>query len=200
MRQAATGFTLSELLIALAILGLIAAFTIPKVLQSTSSTAINAIAKEAASSISQAYDGVRADQNGLGATSITADDIIAKINYVETITTGTIGDGTTNSTCAATEPCYKLHNGAVMQIETANDDFTDGTAGETGVHVFYLDPDGQAGTNGYVAFILGFDGRMMSGDEVTGSPVAPFTNYDTNATTGSNGLAAVANPTWFSWD
>lgn len=42
------GFTLAELLIALAILGVIAAFSIPKVLSAQQNQTYNAIAKEAA--------------------------------------------------------------------------------------------------------------------------------------------------------
>ena len=194
-----SGFTLSELLIALAILGLIAAFTIPKVLQTTSDTAVRAIAKEAASSISMAYEGIQADSNGLANMGTNADQIIGKMNTVETLTTGTIG-ATTTSTCDAANPCYMLHNGAVIQIEALNDNFGDGAAGEIGVLVFYVAPDGQSGTSEYISIVLGFDGRVMSGGEVTGTVVAPFTNYNNNATTNSNGLTAVANPAWFSWD
>ena len=49
------GFTLAELLIALAILGVIATFTIPKILDSGSSSKHNAIVKEAAGMISGAF-------------------------------------------------------------------------------------------------------------------------------------------------
>ena len=52
------GFTLSELLIALAILGLIATFTIPKVLTSLGNNSKNSIFKETFSIISQvSYQG-----------------------------------------------------------------------------------------------------------------------------------------------
>ncbi|MBL8031855.1 MAG: prepilin-type N-terminal cleavage/methylation domain-containing protein [Candidatus Doudnabacteria bacterium] len=45
------GFTLAELLIALVILGVIATFTIPKVLYANQNTKYNAIAKEAMGTI-----------------------------------------------------------------------------------------------------------------------------------------------------
>lgn len=52
------GFTLAELLIALSILGVIATFTIPKVLQSQQNGKYNTMAKEAIATISQAYQNV----------------------------------------------------------------------------------------------------------------------------------------------
>ena len=50
-----SGFTLSELLIALAILGLIATFTIPKVLQSTGNQSKEALLKELYASLSEIH-------------------------------------------------------------------------------------------------------------------------------------------------
>ena len=50
-----SGFTLSELLIALAILGLIATFTIPKILQSTSTQSRDSVLKETISSIGELF-------------------------------------------------------------------------------------------------------------------------------------------------
>ncbi|MCE3235965.1 MAG: hypothetical protein K0Q50_2145 [Vampirovibrio sp.] len=49
------GFTLAELLISLSILGIIATFTIPKLLMNQRVSAYNASAHESAASISGAY-------------------------------------------------------------------------------------------------------------------------------------------------
>jgi prepilin-type N-terminal cleavage/methylation domain-containing protein len=54
-RQRVTGFTLAELLIALSILGIIAVFTAPKLLQTQQNTQQAAIGKEVAASIVGAY-------------------------------------------------------------------------------------------------------------------------------------------------
>ncbi len=51
----ASGFTLAELLIALALLGVIATFTIPKVLQANTDAKYNAEAKETIQMIANAY-------------------------------------------------------------------------------------------------------------------------------------------------
>ena len=53
------GFTLAELLIALAILGVIATFTIPKILDSGTDSKRNAIAKEIAATVSGAYQNYK---------------------------------------------------------------------------------------------------------------------------------------------
>lgn len=49
------GFTLAELLISLAILGVIATFTIPKIIKAQQDAKFNAIAKEAATMVTGAY-------------------------------------------------------------------------------------------------------------------------------------------------
>jgi prepilin-type N-terminal cleavage/methylation domain-containing protein len=55
MRTSHKGFTLAELLIALALLGIIAAFTIPKVLQAAGSQEATAKVREAVSTLEQAW-------------------------------------------------------------------------------------------------------------------------------------------------
>jgi prepilin-type N-terminal cleavage/methylation domain-containing protein len=57
-KQHSLGFTLAELLIALAILGEIATFTIPKILSSQQNGTNKAKAKEAFSMVSSAYNSI----------------------------------------------------------------------------------------------------------------------------------------------
>jgi prepilin-type N-terminal cleavage/methylation domain-containing protein len=55
MKNSRLGYTLAELLIALGILGVIAVFVIPKLLAIRSNQSYNSSAKEAAATISGAY-------------------------------------------------------------------------------------------------------------------------------------------------
>lgn len=76
----AIGFTLAELLIALGILGVIATFTIPKVLSAQQETQKKAIAKEVASMITGAYQ-LYVKDNGYS-TSISGASLVPYLNYV----------------------------------------------------------------------------------------------------------------------
>jgi prepilin-type N-terminal cleavage/methylation domain-containing protein len=190
----AKGFTLSELLIAIAILGLIATFTIPKVLQSVGNSTNKAIGKETASVISQAYDGLKADGNGSVPNTVTAGTLMAKINYVQALASGTMAGITCATPGADTTSCYQLHNGGILVVDTGDTFGTDNTGGL----VFSLDPDGATGTNTAVSFVLGHDGRIMTGGVADNgaAEAAPFNTYDL-----TGGLTPITtDPSWFSWN
>lgn len=195
---ASKGFTLSELLIALAILGLIATFTIPKVLQSVGNSSNKTVVREAASMISGAFDAVTADQSGIiDYTNDKVTKLAAKFNYVETVATGSIQNsaGAAGTNCAAGGgvTCYRLHNGAILAFDT-DDDFD--ASSSTGAMVFHIDPDGT-GTAASVSLVLGSNGRMISGADLASVNISALT---TAATTGADGLtSATTNPSWFTW-
>jgi prepilin-type N-terminal cleavage/methylation domain-containing protein len=71
------GFTLAEVLIVMAILGVVATFTVPKVLYSSNQASWNAKAKEAAAAISEAYTLLRMEKGVSASTKST--DILAYI-------------------------------------------------------------------------------------------------------------------------
>lgn len=87
-RKILNGFTLAELLIALAILGVIATFTIPKILGTQQDGRNNAIAKEIAGTMATALESLRLsgelDQN----TNIA--HLTPYLNYAKIITSGTV--------------------------------------------------------------------------------------------------------------
>jgi prepilin-type N-terminal cleavage/methylation domain-containing protein len=193
------GFTLSELLVSLAVLGLIAAFAIPKVLTAVGESSSRAIGREAFSMISEAYQALRAQQNGNVSRATTAQNLIDQMNYASALTTGN-GASTTNS--------IVLQNGAqIAYVPLDNFD----TAAVRGVIGFTVDPDGDAATSvsGPVTVYLGSDGRIWAADEAytagTGTTASPFSaNYGLPANSAVTAIApnntgnANTATTWFS--
>ena len=186
-----TGFTLAELLIALAILGVNATFTIPKIITAQQNSTYNTIAKEDISAIAGAYQN--AQMAGLVSSGTTLGVITQYINYAATDTSTTIDDVTTagSQTCNATLPCLKMHNSSLIRYR-ANASF-DGTS-TTHALWFHIDPDGaySGTTNGagklLVMFIY-YNGKIV--DEAN----IPSTTNSYAAYT----AAATNTPSWFSW-
>jgi len=167
-RRARQGFTLAELLIALAILGVIATFTIPKIINAQSNGQNTAIAKEAASMVSTAFTTYTL--NSTLTTGTTAGALTQYMNYVATDTaTSYVGTGGTPlSACSSTLICLKLHNGGIMQFSTAQSFAGSGAANGIVVDV---DPDGN-GTQGAVSFIQFYGGRLTTIGQNAGNPTA----------------------------
>jgi len=69
------GFTLAEVLIALGVIGVVVALTIPSLIQKTQDAEFHSAWKKEFSVISQAYDSVRADNNYDMSTYFTASGI-----------------------------------------------------------------------------------------------------------------------------
>lgn len=153
MKSFKSGFTLAELLIALAILGVIATFTIPKVLNSATSGQNTSIAKEVAGMISGAFSAY--SLNNTVSTSTEPESLTPYMNYVSIVTSGTIGG---LETCSATLPCLQLHSGGVLQYGTGN---TLSGTGSTDAVLFNLDPDGS-GSAGAATFVLYANGRLST--------------------------------------
>jgi prepilin-type N-terminal cleavage/methylation domain-containing protein len=179
------GFTLAELLIALAILGVIATFTIPKVLNSQQDTKYKAIAKETAATISAAYQAYQQQNTPMASTKI--DDFAPYLNYVKLDTSSGmwVDDTPGNSPwpCSNSERCIKLHNGAILGYNLS-ETFA-GTSANNFIRL-WVDPDGgtnngnASGAYQAVQFNLYFNGRLSS------------RGLDPN-TPGSD-------PPWFSWN
>lgn len=152
-----TGFTLSELLIALAILGMIATFTIPKVLSSTTNKQNTAVAKEVAAMVSNAQLAF-SQYNSLG-SSTTPGGFTTYMNYVRVTTVdGNITSGLGAAPCSASGVCLSLHNGGTLHYRTAN---SFGSTHSTSAVYFNLDPD-ATGTATPVSFALYMNGRMTT--------------------------------------
>lgn len=186
------GFTLSELLIALAILGVIATFTIPKVLQSQQDKKFNSIAKEVAAMVSDVYQTQKLRGQVSSATQFG--HLTPFMNYVATDTSSNIDDVYTlnNLSCNAGFPCLRLHNGAVILWE--NGQSFGGTATTNAVW-FLLDPDGtpSSTTNGpgkSVSLFLYYTGKVVDDGNTSPNAVASTFTY---------WPAPSLVPPWFSW-
>ncbi len=193
LRIVRRGFTLAELLISLAILGVIATFTIPKILYAQQSSQYNAEAKEVAAMISAAYDAYK-QQGNTPTTNTSAGDLTPYMNYVAVDSSSTIDLFYNASTraCTGGYACVKLHNGGMLLWASAG--FM-GTASTNAIY-FYFDPDGRVTdgtTNGpgkSVCLWLYYTGRITSyvnlsaGTVYGGGTVGPDPTYD---------------PPWFQW-
>jgi type II secretory pathway pseudopilin PulG len=107
--------SLTELLVALLILGQIAAFTIPKVLNAQRNNKLNAITKEAMATISEAYMLYKMN-NQVNPTSFNFFALYPYINYVAEDTSTPIDSGFGGGTwgCSIGFRCVRLANGAIM--------------------------------------------------------------------------------------
>ena len=166
------GFTLSELLVALAVLGLIAAFAVPKVLTASGNATANAKVHKAAQAVVNGFEKWT-QENGKNGT-ITLNEIMTVVNHSGILTTG-IMDDHPNSTdvfdCATNTTCYKMLDGTVIFFYTADGSFVD-TTNNDAIH-FLVDPDGLSnGTaplavsdpSASVGFALYYNGRIRSRD------------------------------------
>jgi prepilin-type N-terminal cleavage/methylation domain-containing protein len=168
LAKTSTGFSLVELLITLAITGIIAALTIPPLFQvpaSKQSTKYNAIARDTAFMIASAYQQYKMTHATVP-TSFKPSDLTPYMNYVSWDTVSTIDHMQTlgSTLCFTGEPCVKLHNGGTMKMYDPNT-FA-GSATNNAVY-FFIDPDGvySGTTNGNGKLLeldLYYDGKIRT--------------------------------------
>lgn len=192
------GFTLAELLISLAILGEIATFTIPKILNAQQNGQNVAIAKEAAGTVATAYQLYFVSNTVTSATSMS--DLTAYLNYAKVDTTTIIDSeqGGTSLDCATTEvQCLRLHNGATLWHGKTNVDF--GGTSDLNAIYFLIDPDSRysgstTGTGKSVKFYLYRNGRVATWASITSGTIThEWGNYYVS------NADATRDPPWFSW-
>lgn len=195
-------FTLAELLIALAILGVIATFTIPKLLQQQGDEKLKAIGKEAAGMISGAYDAYKLQNTPTASTH--PGHLTPYMNYVKYYSSSLQvdaeqGNGTPYD-CGGWGACIQLHNGAVMVLWQ---DSFGGTSSSNAI-AFGLDPDGKVtdgtanGPGHSVWFILYYNGRLATWETMNTPTQTSSADY-----AGPCDLAATSSgcdPPWFNWD
>ncbi len=197
-RYAATGFTLAELLTSLAILGVIAIFSIPKIISAQQNTQSNALAHEAAATIAGAYQLYI--QNNTLTGSTTAQSLTQYMNYAKVVSSGGVDDipGRDIGYDCGSLTCLKLHNGGILFTDLGT---TFNGIATTNAIYFFFDPDGTRGTSGTadspgksVSFWLYYNGRITSS-----ANVLPNTSYANNGGSNTTNPGSNADPSWFSW-
>jgi prepilin-type N-terminal cleavage/methylation domain-containing protein len=193
------GFTLAELLIALAILGVIATFTIPKILSVQQNGTYNTKAKEAAAMVAVAHKQARLAGELSASTGI--DDLTQYMNYVRTDTSTVVDHhqlaGTYTCGSEAAAQCLRLHSGAIMRY--GNSIFTIGGTNTTNAIWFSVDPDGTSDgtTNGpgkAVEFWIYYSGRLA-----TYGTMSSNTCQSISGTPTCHNPNPALDPPWFSW-
>jgi prepilin-type N-terminal cleavage/methylation domain-containing protein len=186
------GFTLAELLICLLILGEIATFTIPKIISAQQNKTFNAIAKEAAGTISAAYQLYQTSNTVSASTGSSS--LTPYLNYISIQTTGNIdGDpGTPTLACDATNICLKLHNGSIIRLILNN--IFGGT--QTTRYIFVtVDPDGRyTGNSDSLFLMLYLNGRLSTHANRKVGELTSFGGGDQDYGPGGT------DPSWFSWN
>jgi prepilin-type N-terminal cleavage/methylation domain-containing protein len=194
------GFTLAELLIALAILGLIATFTIPKIVSAQRSERARSGAKETAAMLSTAYQVYLKDRDFKRPTVFYPSELKPYFNYasiekseaaIDSLPTGWGGFN-----CNTADTCYRLHNGAVL---AAYDGYWMDATNPAMAVFFYYDPDGintYGSTTGdgpgrALFFALYGNGRIR-----TMGSIEPSTSFVGLGTYSAN---PALDPSWFSW-
>jgi len=201
LRKPLIGFSLAELLITLAIMGVLMTFTVPALIGSANSNLSgkqSAMAKDVAYMLVSAYEQYR-QANSTVSTNTSAVNLTPYLNYITTDTSSQT-DTTPNNgvtyyyTCSATRLCLKLHNGGMLMLHSES--FA-GTATTNTIQASF-DPNissisntnGSDGPNKAVQFELYYDGTLKTrGNAKAGSCHSTVCGF---------GGSASYDPSWFS--
>jgi type II secretory pathway pseudopilin PulG len=200
----AAAFSFAELLITLAIIGVLAAFLLPKVLISsnTNTDKNNKKTSQAAWAIMQAYEQYRLTV-GTVPTTMTPSTLTPYMNYVSMDTSGTTMDtipGAASVTCIAATPCLRLHNGGLLRM---NDNYKFGGSSTLNGVYFIFDPDPVNNTTSTadgplkaVGLLLYYDGSPLITTRGTVRSGTAITSVATGLPLGFEPDSTL-DPSWF---
>lgn len=147
------GFTLAELMVALGVLGVIFAFTIPKILDSNAASTNKASSKEAQEMLNEAYTLYQTRKSIT--TSTNPNNLTQYMNYVAVITNqkidSTPGQNWQFDCSASGNYCLKLHSGGLMWFNGCG--FSD-LSSTSAIYVHY-------DANGLASNVANVDGLMF---------------------------------------
>lgn len=205
LKKDVSGFTIVELLIALTIMGAIAAFTIPKVVNGINSNDYKYRVQMAAAMISTAYNKAQMD-NAITITTKPS-DLTPYMSYVKYSTTGSIDSNynmTGSYSCSTTYPCVTLHNGTVIRFYDP-DPFGSLTTPSYAI-IFQVDADGVLTSSGTTdgpsksteLYLYATNGRVVDRSIIDNKTYCGASGGDATCTSGR--APGNYTPTWFSWD
>jgi prepilin-type N-terminal cleavage/methylation domain-containing protein len=191
-----TGFTLTELLVGLGILGLIAAFAVPKVLNASGAALANAKVHKGAQAVVQGFEKWT-QENGKNPTT-SVQNIMSMVQHNGQITDGRFVDwaptGYDQLQCVASigsdtdALCYQMPDASVVMFVKHHSagTGTDLSFSQTGLNMLYfgVDPDGIDGPTEKSAlgittgFFLYYNGRLRERGHVKGNMAGPDRNSD----------------------
>ncbi len=191
-QKTSLGFTLAEVLISMAILGVIVTFTIPKIISGSQLQQMNAVVKEDAAAIAWAYQEYK--RNNIVPSTFNAELLTPYLNYASIDTSSnTVDHVQTLTTISCASRCYRMHNGSVLVFDTF---WYFGGTNTTNANPVIVDPDGKVTdgtTNGpgkAVELMLYASGKITT--RGTSDPA-------TICRGGSFPAWPPYDPPWFSW-
>lgn len=175
-----TGFTLTELLVGLGILGLIAAFAVPKILTASAATTANAKVHKAAQAVVNGYEKWTQENGKTPNTSVQ--NVMSMVQHNGQITDGRVVDWAPNSSLdqiscvayvgnVAQALCYLMPDSSIILFVnhfggSSGTDLNFSNSGTTNALYFAVDPDGKDGpqdksaTTVSTLFLLSYNGRL----------------------------------------
>ena len=200
-------FTLGEVLVVLALLGVVAAFAVPKVLQASSSEQYNTIAKEAVAMLSDAMAFYKQSHGGTLLPTTKVSDIFALTNYLGPDTTSIVDmipnnpfNSATTATCGSGVDCYKLLNGAV--VYTNKGEYLGPLVPHSGFG-FFIDPTGKVDSIQavevviYASGLIRSDGTAFTDTQFCDAGLCPETGF---TFLGNAVPQSKVDPPWFHWN
>lgn len=184
------GFTLTELLIAVALIGVIAVFTVPKVLNAQGNKENIAKTKQFAAGLVGAYTNYQLDYGTN--KDLTLTNLTPYLNYVEISTTavGDYPDGSNFACDGGTDQCLRFPNGGIARFKT---NYSFGSTNTTNAVYAYFDPDGKDSNLYGVQLYLYYDGQIKSSANVRTNTCGVW-----GGASCWDGYGSI--PSWFNWE
>lgn len=189
---ASPGFSIAEVLIGLAIMGIVAAFTVPAVfLKDPSSNTMNKKYSDKAINtvfmLSSAYQQYQMTTSSVP-SSFGIGTITPYMNYVSAYT-GSLDDitGFSSLSCTGNYTCFKLHNGGSLWY--LNTETFGGTATTNAVR-FTFDPETLVSGPKAEQFLLYYDGRVETWSTARTGSTSSLSSFPSTS---------AYEASWFSW-